>query len=169
MSWDIKNGWVICIAIAGGMAAFKYHEASAFEGTDGMELECVQRYSDPSAEPHDDYSIAETERIWDRPLAPDMIPVGGVDLPGWAKVCQYDPELRGLMEGEYLDRSVRYVGRFQLRMEDGSSVPFDALDAYYASHFVSGSGLIMYPNDPSHPRVPRLIAVPVDQDGYIKK
>ena len=134
-----------------------------------MEFKCVQQYSDPGAEPHDDFSIAEEKRIWGTPLTPDMIPVGGVDLPGWAKVCQYASERRDLMVGEYRDRSVRYVGRFQLRMEDGSAVPFDALNAYYASHFVNGSGLIMYPNDPSRPRVPRLIAIPVDPDGYMKR
>lgn len=168
MRRDIKYGLAL-IAIAAGLTGFKYHEASAFEGTDDMEFKCVQQYTAPGAEPHDDFSISEVERIWDTPLTPDMIPVGGVDLPGWAKVCQYDPERRDLMEGEYRDRSVRYVGRFQLRMEDGSPVSSDALDAYYASHFVSGSGLIMYPNDPSRPRVPRLIAIPMDPDGYIKR
>ena len=169
MRQGAKYGLALCIAIAAGLTGFKYYEAIAFEGTDDMEFKCVQQYSGASAEPHDEYSIAEAERIWDAPLTPDMIPVGGVDLPGWAKACQYDPERPNLLDGEYRDRSVRYVGRFQLRIEDGSAAPVDALDAYYASHFISGEGLIMYPNDPLRPRVPRLIAAPIDPGSYIKR
>ncbi len=169
MSRYIKYCLAFGIAIVAAQTGFKHSKASALEKTDDIDFKCVQQYSDPSAAPHDEHSIAEAERIWDRPLAPDMIPVGGVDLPGWAKLCQYDPARRDLMEGEYRDRSVRYVGRFQLQMEDGRSVPPDALDAYYSSHFVSGSGLIMYPNDPSRPRLPRLIAVPMDRGGYVEK
>lgn len=159
----------VSLAVAAGCKSFKDDEAIALERTDKMAFKCVQEYSGSGAEAHDDYSIAEVERIWDKPLSPDMIPVGGVDLPGWAKVCQYSPERPDLLDGEYRDRSVRYVGRFELRMEDGSGVPADALDAYYASHFISGSGLIMYPNDSSRSRTPRLIAVPMDPGGYISK
>jgi hypothetical protein len=134
-----------------------------------MEFKCIQEYAGPGAIPHGDYHRAEVERTWNTPLTPDMIPVGGVDLPGWGRFCQYDRERPDLLRGEYLDRTVRYVGRFQLRLEDGSAAPADAMDAYYASHFISGSGLIMYPHDPSRPRVPRLIAMTIDPDGYFAR
>ena len=162
-------GLVIGLDVVAGWKSFKNDEAVALERTDNMAFKCLQEYSGTDVEPHDAYSIAEAERIWGTPLSPDMIPVGGVDLPGWTKACQYDPERPDLLEGEYRDRSLRYVGRFQLRMEDGSAVPVDALDAYYASHFIGGSGLIMYPNDTSRSRVPRLIAVPMDPSGYISR
>ena len=169
MTQAITYSLAFSVALATGFTGFNSHEAIAIEGTDEMAFKCVQQYSGADAEPHDDYSIAEAERIWDTPLTSEMIPVGGVDLPGWLKACQYDPERPDLLDGEYRDRSVRYVGRFQLRMEDDSVVPADVLDDYYASHFISGSGLIMYPNDPSRPRVPRLIAVPMDLGGYSKR
>jgi len=169
MSRVITYGIAACLLFAAGLAGFKIQKAIAFEGTDDMNFKCVQEYSGAGAEPHDDYSIAEVERIWDAPLDLDMIPVGGVDLPGWAKVCQYDLERPDLLDGEYRDRSVRYIGKFQLRMEDGSALPIDALSNYYASHFISGTGLVMYPNDPSRPRVPRLVAVPMDPEGYVQR
>lgn len=160
-----KYGLAFAIAISTVAIVFGQDEATASKGLDGRQAKCMQQYSGAGAQPHDAYSRAEAERIRDVPLDQDMIPVGGVDLPGWAEACQYDPERPDLLVGEYRDRSVRYVGRFQLRVEDGRAVPDDALDAYYGSHFVSGTGLIMYPNDPERPRVPRVIAVPIDEGG----
>lgn len=167
---------VIYALVAGALLAaavwwqvFRDDPAMASERMDAMAVKCVQEYVGQGAVPHDDESIAEAERIWEAPLSSDMIPVGGVDLPGWAKACQYDPERPDLLKGEYRDRSLRYVGRFQLRMEDDTAIPTDALEAFYASHFVAGSGLVMYPHDTSRPRIPRLIAAPIDPDGYISR
>lgn len=166
MRRTLAYGLAACVVGTASLTALRYNEAIAFEGTDDMAFKCLQQYSGEGAEPHDTYSIEEVERLWDTSLAAGMIPVGGVDLPGWAKICQFDPERPDLLEGEYLDRSVHYIGQFQLRMEDGSALPADGLDAFYASHFTAGAGMTLYPIDPARPRIPRLMVVPIDPDGF---
>lgn len=131
-----------------------------------MQRSCFQGFPGLDPDSIDPVEAAEVEQAWNTPLATDLVPVGGLDQRGWARACLDPDDPDHGFEGEYRDFRTWYRGPFALRTEQDGAVPDNALDTYYLSHFLEGSGLILMPLGDPEPPIRRLVLVPVDPTGF---
>lgn len=126
---------------------------------------CIRNFPDYDPSDYPDWAAAEIEQVWDAPLDPDLLLVGGADRHGWARLCLDPSAPADRLIGVYRDLATWYEGRWHLPATITHSLS-EILKTHYVSHFAPGEGLYLYPLANVPPPVPYLVARPIDANGF---